>query len=264
MLVFDPIPARWNADRDALPRRLLSWLELPGGSGTLAGTSQGIYRRRSESKSWQPIGGTVSKREIYDLFVDPESGTVLAGTDTGIYIAPRNSFHFAPPDAPLFASKVISFAAIEGKQTVLLAATSSGILVSLDQGKTWHAGSIRGIPARAVLHCLQTHPEEHGRLFACTSAGLFESRDGSNWIASGGGLLSSGVSTILFLPNKRVVVGDGVKGGVFFSGDDGVNWQKIEAAGFSAPVQTMAADTIDSNFVYLGTTSDGIYRLRVP
>jgi hypothetical protein len=77
-------------------------------------------------------------------------------------------------------------------------------------------------------------------------------------------LRNAAIPSVLFLGDGRIAAADGTGGGLFFSQDDGLSWRKIEAAGFSSPVQTMAADVSDSRLLYLGTAYDGIYRLRLP
>jgi photosystem II stability/assembly factor-like uncharacterized protein len=268
-LLYDYIPAvnRWQAPGEAFPpgRSILSWLELPGDAGTVAGTSRGLYRKRAKTGAWDPIPGFISGRSIYDLAFDPAAATIVAGTDYGIFTANTVALAFAPPVGMRFAPRVNSLTISAWNPSVLLAATSLGILESNDHGKTWRPKATSGLPEGATLECIRAHPVEAGRIFAGTSAGLFVSQDGGScWIACGGGLLSSAVPAVLFSGARTIVAADGTSGGIFLSEDDGLQWRKLEAVGFSAPVRLMAPDPADSRMIYLGTASDGVYRLRLP
>jgi hypothetical protein len=264
IVVFDPKSENWKPPKESFPRdcNVFSWMDLPEGSGTLAGTSRGLYRRRSGSQVWEQVAGQISRRQVHDLAFDAETGLLLAGTDYGIYTASANTLNFSLPPGIRYAPKVYSLA-ISPKPAVL-AATSLGILESTDHGRTWRAKPSSGLPSVTGLEFIRAHPSDPGRMFAGTPAGLYESRDGgSTWTACGG-LRSTAIPSVLFLGDGQIAAADGTRGGLFFSQDDGLSWRKIEAAGFSSPVRTMTADASDSRLLYLGTAYDGIYRLRLP
>jgi photosystem II stability/assembly factor-like uncharacterized protein len=265
MVVFDPQASAWRETNEPFPEkcRVYSWLELPDGSGILAGTSRGILRKSHGSRSWEQIGGEIAKREIHDLASDPGGSMVFAGTDYGIYAAPASTLNFAFPAGMRYAPSVSSLAVSQNSR--VLCATTIGLLESKDHGRTWFANKATGLPAGLNPTFVAADPSDGDRFWAGTSSGLFQSRDGgATWLACGGGWLHSAVSGILFLGNGRIAVADGARGGVFLSPDDGVNWKRIEAAGFSSPARTMASDPANPDFIYLGTESDGIYCLRLP
>jgi hypothetical protein len=52
-------------------------------------------------------------------------------------------------------------------------------------------------------------------------------------------------------------------GGVLLSEDGGTQWEKIEDLQFGSPIRSLAQDPLDPSIIYLGTGSEGIYRLSL-
>ncbi len=85
------------------------------------------------------------------------------------------------------------------------------------------------------------------------------------WRPFADGKLGVDISSILFLNNSgtRILVGDQTSGGVFLSTDGGGHWEKIENPRFSSPVRSLAQDPLHPNVIYIGTNSEGVYRLYI-
>jgi hypothetical protein len=73
------------------------------------------------------------------------------------------------------------------------------------------------------------------------------------------------VPSVIFLDNagKRIMAADRTFGGVFLSEDGGARWEKVAAAEFASPVRSLARDPARPQDFYLGTQSEGVYRLRL-
>ena len=80
------------------------------------------------------------------------------------------------------------------------------------------------------------------------------------------GRLGVDISSVSFLDagGMRIVAADNSQGGVFLSEDGGVRWAKIANPGFSSPVRFLAPDPLQPSTVYLGTGTEGVYRLHLP
>ncbi|NWG14571.1 MAG: hypothetical protein HXY20_13675 [Acidobacteria bacterium] len=56
---------------------------------------------------------------------------------------------------------------------------------------------------------------------------------------------------------------DNYHGGLYVSTDGGLSWEGSTAAGFDSPVRSITEDPADSRRLYLGTTSEGVYRVQL-
>jgi hypothetical protein len=73
------------------------------------------------------------------------------------------------------------------------------------------------------------------------------------------------ISSIIFLDSNGTLImaADNTLGGVFLSEDAGAHWDKIESPEFGSPVRTLAQDPLHPSIVYLGTSTEGVYRLSL-
>jgi len=103
-------------------------------------------------------------------------------------------------------------------------------------------------------------------LFAGTSSGLYESQDGGNvWGRVLDGRLNVNISSVIFLDSTgtRILAADNTFGGVLLSEDAGDRWEKIEDPEFSSPARTLMQDSSHPSIIYVGTGTEGVYRLSV-
>ncbi len=110
-------------------------------------------------------------------------------------------------------------------------------------------------------------PSMHNYILCGTSAGLYESRDGgATWRPGGGGQINVDVSALAFLDRRgqTIIAADNTFGGAYLSRDGGSHWQKVQQDGFGARVRSIAQDPSNRSLLYLGTASDGVYRLWLP
>ncbi len=103
-------------------------------------------------------------------------------------------------------------------------------------------------------------------MYAGTSAGLYESSDdGHTWERTPDGHLGVNISSLIFLEatGRRILAADNTFGGVLLSKDGGGHWEKIENPEFSSPVRSLAQDPLMPTVIYLGTATEGVYRLSL-
>jgi ligand-binding sensor domain-containing protein len=246
--------------------RILSFLILPQNRGRLAGTTQGLFWQPNESAPWAKLKGSIAKRTIYSLLADPQNPVVYAGTDQGIYRASLSTLDFRLPPGYRLSPQTWCITAPATGTGLLYAGSSLGLLRSWDRGTIWNAISSYGLPNRVPIESIAISPIEKDHLFAGTSVGLFESSNaGVHWTRAGNAQMVGNISSVVFLDNsgESILAADADSGGVFLSKDGGQNWDKLSME-FASPSTSIAIDPQQPSRVYIGTESDGVYRLDLP
>jgi photosystem II stability/assembly factor-like uncharacterized protein len=266
--LFDARNEEWQpVNSDSVPEaQVKAYLALPGKLGRLAGTPRGVYFQKSPAQKWKKLEGWISSRKVNDLKLDHSRKWVFAGTDEGIYRAQVEELLFRPTPVENISPIVYSIAVPPNDPGVAYAATGLGMLQTLDEGATWRIMPQAGLPYRAAVKFIAVSPADKSTLLAGTSAGLCVSSNGGVvWHKAGDGSINAEVSSILFLGNsgREVMAADSSNGGVFFSSDGGAVWRRIVAQGYESPVCDLAPDPLHSGWILLGTSTEGVYRLRL-
>jgi photosystem II stability/assembly factor-like uncharacterized protein len=244
---------------------MLSLLPLPGGQGRLAGTERGAFFQGDPSGDWIGLPGRISGLTIFDLAVDSAGEWVFAGTNDGVYRARLSELHFGKPPLYSIIPQVFSLTPAKEDPGPILAGTHFGVLRSSDSGASWQFSS-RGIPDHTIVSCLVRDPGKENHLFAGTSSGLYESLDNGNaWERIADGRLGVNISSVIFLDpsGRRILAADNTFGGVLLSEDAGVHWGKMENPEFVSPVRSLAQDPSHPSIIYLGTGTEGVYRVSL-
>jgi len=266
--LFDGNSEEWvPVDSNSIPdMKVTSFLVLPGKMGRLAGTPRGIYYQKSPSQKWVRLDDWISDRKINDLKLDHSHKWVIAGTDEGIYRSRIDKLSFRQAPADNIKPIIYSIAVPPNNPEVVYAATGLGMLQTSNEGSSWQIMPSAGLPYRATVNCVAVSPADKNTLFAGTSAGLYVSRDGGfTWENAGDSLIIAGVSAVLFLSGsgREIMAADSSFGGVFFSSDGGLKWKRLVSPGYESPVWDLALDPINPTCVFVGTSTEGVYRLRL-
>ncbi|MBA3769043.1 MAG: hypothetical protein H0X08_00805 [Blastocatellia bacterium] len=199
-----------------------------GRNGLYAGTDRGLYRTYDITKGWEKINlGVGNSDNVSAIHESPASpGTIWVGT------------------------------------------ASTGALVSRDNGVTWQrvGGAADGIPVVAI----NSDPKKPEVVYVGTAQTLYVSRDGgASWRQRGGNLPLGHYSSILINPDNtdEVIVASslGNDGGIFVSYDSGNKWRRVDTKDWKLPsrrVWSLAFDPSDSNRLFAGTHSAGVYKLE--
>jgi photosystem II stability/assembly factor-like uncharacterized protein len=202
---------------------------LPGG-GLLAGTDKGLYRSLDLAKGWE-----------------------------------RLDFGYGHSDN-IFAVHVAA-----ARPTTIWAGTAtSGVLVSRDSGKTWSktSGAVDNIPVSSIM----SDPTRPDYIYVGTTQTFYLSRDGgATWMRRGGNLTLGNFTSILINPDNpnEILIASSLDtdGGVYLSTDAGMRWRRVDSKDMKLPsrrVWSMAFDPRDSNRIYAGSHSSGVYRIERP
>ncbi len=253
------------SEREVPGEGMLSFLALPGKLGCLAGTGKGVFLKRAVAAEWRRLPGTIARLNVYDLALDKDGKWVFAGTNDGVYRARVGDLNFEKPPGYSLIPRVFALLPSRANAARIFAGTHMGVLRSDDSGATWSVASA-GIPDHTTVECLASTPADEARIFAGTTGGLYVSSDGGNtWGKSADGRLGVDVPSVIFLDStgRRILAADNTHGGVFLSENAGSSWERLENPEFASPVRTLAADPLHPSVIYLGTATEGVYRLSL-
>jgi photosystem II stability/assembly factor-like uncharacterized protein len=252
----------------------------------------GVFSSRDGGQHWQQKSNGLNGRDVFTL-EQASSGTLIAGTNKGIFTLERNASDWRPSNSVVFekvsyttvkkGSKKTKVAKTTATRSTLdarvndieitpkfwMAATSSGLFTSADQGKSWKGGAIIGkqdfVSAASngelmvaatrmdVLYSTdngttwkQTKPASfissirgvtvtpEGQILVATREGAYRSMDsGANWEHMLNGLPDKNISSITYDPNgKRLLATSMMTGVIFESKDAGRSWHRGPDSGY--------------------------------
>ena len=196
-------------------------------NGIFAGTDNGLYRSYDVNKGWEKITfGEGINANVFAIYTTPTiPGTIWVGT------------------------------------------ASSGVIVSNDDGETW--SKVSGIPENIPISSIAADPKRPNYIYVGSIQTFYVSRDGGrSWVRRGGNLPLGNYTSILIDPKNtdQMFVSSALEndGGVFYSTDAGMNWKRVDSKEMKIPsrrVWMMAFDPADSNRIFAGSHSSGVYRI---
>jgi photosystem II stability/assembly factor-like uncharacterized protein len=263
---YNTMTKAWTSSEISPGVRILSFLVLPKRRGVLAGTTQGLFWQAEESRPWVKLKGLIAKRTILSLECDPINLVVYAGTDRGIYRTSVAALDFRFPPESRFSPQAWCITVPAAGDGAVYAGTSLGLLRSWDRGTTWSVVSSYGMPERVTIHGVAVSPLDGDQLFAATSAGLFESKDGGiGWRRAGDGSIGLDIPSVIFPDGSglRIAALEGDSGTVFYSKDKGKNWEKLSPQS-SYRATCLVRDTTRASRIFIGTRYSGVYQLELP
>ena len=198
-----------------------------GKNGYLAGTNNGLYRSYDIDKGWEKIS----------------FGENLNTQVSAIYTSPLEP------------------------ETLWVGTTTSGVLISRDNGKTWTKAPT--IPDGAPVSAITGNPKKTDFIYVGTTQTFYMSKDdGKTFTRRGGNLPLGNFASILVNPEngKEVFIASALESsdGVFYSDDAGWNWKRIDSKAnnlASRRIWSLTFDPNDSSRIFAGTHSAGIYRI---
>lgn len=192
----------------------------------LAGTDAGVFSFDQTVGQWHPLNqglpgwdpdGKEALTSVRGLVVNPQTGTVFAATDQGLFCAPRLnkpwSVRLVGP-----AGVGISCIAIDAAGVLYAGLDSGGLAVSGDNGTNWVLVGEAGeepMSRRSVHQILAVRDTEAGRewVFVATDDGLWMSTDrGARWVRISTGLNSQNISAVCISSEGAVHIASPISG----------------------------------------------------
>ena len=204
--------------------KFLSYTE-DGKNGIYAATDKGLYRTYNINKGWEKVN-------------------LGDGIDENIFVV---------------------YTSVQQPETIWAGTSVSGVIVSRDNGATWQktGGAPEGVPVSTIT----SDPKRPDYIYVGTSQTLYLSRDnGKTWTRRGGNLPLGNYTSILINPHKtdEIFVSSAIEtdGGIYYSSNAGNSWKRMDSKDMKLPsrrVWSMVFDPNDSNKIYAGTHSSGVY-----
>jgi photosystem II stability/assembly factor-like uncharacterized protein len=241
--------AHWEQASNGLHGSVVVTLEQAVNGTWVAGTNHGIFLLPPNASSWRLSDTVVNEQGTPRLIhVKGVTRRVMAHHATRAVLQSRiNDIEIAPnrwlaaTSSGIFSSsdqgKIWSggpvngekeFIAIKAEKELVAAATRSKVFVSIDGGTVWKPAALSSVP-HINIYDVVISPDS--RVFVATSDGAFRSLDGgASWEHIKNGLPVQEVASMTFdFQNKRLVAySDGF---VFDSKDKGQNWRHLDDVG---------------------------------
>ncbi len=121
--------ASWKNIGQSLPTSKVNALHVADDAIYVGLYRQGIYKSSDDGNSWQSLNEKLPNLGVQTILKFGED--LLVGTDIGIFKTPVGQTDWAQKS---FGAQVLSINEFNGK---MIAGTSQGVLLSVDQGETW-------------------------------------------------------------------------------------------------------------------------------
>jgi flagellar hook assembly protein FlgD len=230
------------------PTGVAALVSHPDGS-LFAGTSgNGVFKSTNNGGSWQAWNSGIGSLTILSLAVSPD-GTVLAGTQVGLFILPNQSTSWG--QTSLSGISVLTVAARSSNEAYA-GVGNFGVHKSTNGGFSWFptpldVGTITSLAFSGLT----------GPVFAGSTTGVARSTDGgSTWVQVNNGLTNTNISAVAVNTNGDVYAGT-VTAGVFKTTNNGTLWVS-SSSGISDPnISTLRTN---SQSHILAGTRGGVFR----
>ncbi len=233
----------------------------------LAGTPEGLLEYSPEHLQWQRRGrwgsasSTAANRGpfIRDLYQNRANGPIYAATSAGLFASPDGGtwtrLALNTPEDGVYTGASFGEAGED-----LLAATSAGLELSRDNGRSWRAVAMDGQrPLR--IQRIVPHPTEAQVVFAATEAGLFRSTDGGlSWERPGRGLPVSPLSDVFLAARNPLQILVAGAAGAFYSLDGGNWYTRLGTTAFDdLPIGVASIRVLDGLHVLAASSQNGLF-----
>ena len=218
----------------------------------------GVFVSSGARGEWIRLGNGLDGRQVLSLALVGD--TIVAGTDDGIYArAPEAKAWTRLPtnlDGRDVHPRVIELLALPPRR--LLAATTNGLMRSLDGGQTWTQPTLG---SATEISDLALSPTDFDLVVAATRSGIFRSTDGGeSWRRVSSELGDLTPHALAFMPSDDHVLFATTSGGLFRSGDQGATWHRVNG-GIPHSDLTGIAVSSDGRTIYASDfTWGGIFR----
>jgi photosystem II stability/assembly factor-like uncharacterized protein len=241
----------WQQKSSGLGGRDVFALKQASNGALIAGTNRGIFMLDHDGSEWHPINAIVNEkvsvrtvkkgtkktsvatktavRSVLDAKVNEIEITPkrwLAATSAGLFTSTNQGKSWS--GGPV-AGKT-EFVSVQAKGNLVVAATRTNVLFSLDDGVAWQQAGLSSYVTS--LSGLAITPD--GEIMVASREGAFRSTDsGTTWEHMVNGLPDKNISSITYdQTGKRLLATSTATGVVFASQDGGRSWHRGPDSGY--------------------------------
>lgn len=207
-----------------------------------AGTrSQGVYRSTDQGLTWAPVNGDLPDLHVRTIAVDVNSELYIGTDGGGIFKSTDAGNTWSAKNRNINVEN-LNAALQTGSNGFLLATGGSGIFHSPDGHGGW---SVKNA-GLANLNVTDLATANGGAIFAGTFSGVFRSTDaGESWFPANNGIENENIAQIESVPSGRLYLLANIQstGRLFYSDDNGANWEQIPVGNNDIFVRSLAVDS---------------------
>jgi photosystem II stability/assembly factor-like uncharacterized protein len=227
----------------------------------------GVFYSKDAGQHWLQKAAGLGGKDVFAL-KQAASGTLVAGTNHGMYSLDRNGSEWHPMNVLVVESSVIvprkgsrkartttsiQKSHLESRVNDLelgsgkwLAATSTGVYTSADQGKTWKGGQVL-----AQTDFVSVRAEGSTWVAATRSSVLVSNDSGSTWKLAALPAYVVSIRSAAIASSSQIMIAS--REGAFRSGDGGATWEHVVNG---IPGKDISSVSFDATHKRLLATSD--------
>jgi len=214
----------------------------------LIANSEDLLNEDTKSVSYQPLNDL-------EFALNNPAIVYLATSTNGVYRSNNGSESWS--QAGLNGKNIQKLALHPAKSDVVYASVFNSDLVysTINAGASWSSSQVPG----GIVNDLAVNKDLPGELYTATNSGVYKRTDGGAWQLLG--LNGKMITALGIHPNQPNLIVAGCPGAVYYSKDGGLNWVAGPGDLFETAIKTVSFDPNKSDIVYLGTNTQGMYRL---
>jgi photosystem II stability/assembly factor-like uncharacterized protein len=219
----------------------------------------GVFSFHNGSERWQQNSAGLSGRDVFSL-EQTESGTLIAGTNRGIFELARKGMAWRPINAVVIEdppastpkrksavrrpvrTKVDEHTLAEARVNEIeirphhwLAATSAGLFSSLNEGKTWTGGPVLG-----EKDFVAVHSQDDLEVLATRTAVFVSTNGGGQWQRSTLPAKLTSVHGVTTTTDGQILLA--AREGAFRSSDAGATWERMQNGLWATDISSISYD----------------------
>ncbi len=190
-----------------------------GGLVLFAGTDAGLFRSANSGTTWEQLKSPgITGVPVLAMYAPPSGASRLAArTASGLFLSQDSGRTWQPASIP-DGYYIYDLALPVQHEVAILAATSRGILQSIDEGVHWKLVT-EGVPA-ATVDSVRFNPSEGREAFLVQYGNVYQTVDGGDsWQAfSNEGLAGAAIRMLWFAPHlpQRIFALSAARGALVF------------------------------------------------
>ncbi len=253
--------SKWPAVTTGLPNDIEVKAIINHKNRWLLGTyGKGIFYSDNNGSDWASSPGSDNLRVL--CFADaPESTSVYAGTDKGIYRYDNNTQRWNVRTDFTVNDSVCAIAIHPETGDIFVGTGSQRVHRYSKTSLQWEPLANTGLPSKASIRALAINPFTNSIFVGTAASGVYRSmNNGQSWEQRIG--LGFEINAVAVYPCNYVFAAT-ENNGVYRSSDGGDTWEQITTGLGNLNVQCLVVDE-KSGYLFGGTLGNGVFKIALP